>query len=318
MIPTCMNIDFDKIYPDPDSGQLAAAFFNRLWLKVHVYNFSIIITFYGAHRTGKSLTAVSFSHILDPTFDDNLEMRVCYRSKAILEAFKDIRSQGIHGAAVIIDEAGSGDVSSQRWYEEASKIVSAELQSVGYLNPIIFFVTQDFSFINKTARKLTQGVFGVTRRSNNYSNIKPFWISNDPWSSKIYHKYPVFCYTRSDVPSNIYKINSIKIGLPPSDIKDRYEKFSQAFKDSLLEEGIRSLSKIDDEGKEKKSDIHVIEEAINKILDNPRPFKSTKSKKDDPKLDVAIIQFEFDVSYHKARMIRRIAEIKLKESGYVL
>jgi hypothetical protein len=321
MIPQYLDMDFDKIYPEPDNDQLAASFFNRLYQKIHMYNFSVLITYYGPHRVGKSLAAVSFSYILDPTFEENLEHRILYKSKQMLEAFSEVRKKNIKGAAFVIDEAGSSDVSSQRWYEEAAKIVSAELQSIGYLNPIIFFVTQDFSFINKTARKLSQGVFKVTRANNQYSEIKPFWISNDPWTSKTYRKYPVFCYERSDVPSNIYKINCIKLGLPPDDIRQRYDQHSQTFKDQLLEDGILEMTALEDSKASitnQYKSMKEVDKVVDLILKDPESYKGRRATHDKPILDHSLIQYGFKISYHNARIAKRIAEKKLREMDYVL
>ena len=218
---TFFSIDFEKAYPKPTPKRIAEAYFNRIWRKLHIENFSFLIVFYGLHRVGKSMSAGSFAYILDPTFEKNLETRVIYSSKDLITTFKNIRKQKLRGAAVIVDEAGAGDFSSQRWYEDMAKIVSANLQSIGYLNPAIFFVTQNFSFINSTARKLSNGVFEVTRHNNKYSNIKPFWIENNPWMSGYYRKYPLFCENRNGIASNIYKVKKIKISMPPSNIRKR-------------------------------------------------------------------------------------------------
>jgi hypothetical protein len=316
MLPTFLDIDYKTIYPEPDNDQLAASFFNRLWCKIHVYNFSILITFYGKHRTGKSLAAETFAYILDPTFEDNLEKRTVYGSKDMLASFKDVKDKKIKGAAFVIDEAGSSDVSSQRWYEESAKIVSAELQSIGYLNPIILFVTQDFGFINRTARKLTQGVFEVDRSNNEYTTVKPFWITNNPWTTQTYHKYPVFCYTRSNVPSNVYKLNAIKLGLPPSHIMNRYIVHSQAFKDKLLEDSILDVQQLEDTKQKTRKefqDMAQINNIVDIVVKDPMKYKLPSSKPRQPKLDRTTIQYDFNISQNKASIVKKIVERKLKE-----
>jgi len=230
------EIDYEKAYPQPTPERIAQAFFNRMWRKLHVENFSYLILLYGLHRVGKSEAAASIAHIIDETFEKDLETRVVYNSRDLLKAFKDIRELGKKGCAIVVDECGSGDLSAQRWYEDMAKLVSANLQASGYLNPLILFVTQQYSFVNSTVRKLSSGVFEVERKSNRYSTIKPFWVQSNPWMTGSYRKYPIFCENRNGIPSNVYKINRIKIVRPPIEIRKRYIEHSQNYKDKFLYE----------------------------------------------------------------------------------
>lgn len=307
------EIDFDSIYPPPTPKSLADAFFNRLWRKLHVDNFSLLITFYGRHRVGKSLAAVDFAYILDETFEDNLETRVVYNGTGLIQAFKQIREKKIKGAGVIVDEAGSGELASQRWYEDAAKIISAELQAVGYLNPFIGFVTQSFSFINSTARKLSQGVFEVDRTNNKYSTIKPFWIENSPWTTNSYKKYPIFCEKRNHVVSNVYKINCIKLGLTPELIRQRYINHSQAYKDQLLVQSEEDMQLLDSMKQQKKVLVSGIDALVVKVTKNPSDYLS-KSRKDglDKFLNKDIIRHRHpELSDREARLVKALAEKNL-------
>ena len=273
------DLDFDVIYPTPSSEVMAWAYFNRLYRKLHVENFSLLITFYGRHRTGKSLSATDFGYVLDPTFLPHLEDRVVYTSQALMKAFREIRVNRIKGGAVIVDEAGTGDLSNQRWYEEVAKIVSAELQAVGYLNPFIGFVTQSFSFINTTARKLSQGVFEVKRTNMEYANIKPFWIENNPWISGFYRKYPIFCENHEKVASNIYKINNLKLPLPPKEVKERYDNHSQAYKDKLLMDSEEEIALVQFDKDSKKAYVSGIDAVVEEVFRNYNDYTSVSSKK---------------------------------------
>lgn len=309
------DIDFDSIYPRPTPERVAIAFMNRLWCKLHKYNFSLLITFYGPHRTGKSLTAVDFAYILDETFEDNLEDRVVYDGKGLVTAFKTIRKNKIKGGAVIVDEAGSGELSSSRWYEEAAKIINAELQAVGYLNPFVGFVTQSFSFINTTARRLSQGVFRVKRTNNEYAMIKPFWISDNPWSSGVYHKYPIFCESHNNVVSNIFKINRIKIGLPPEHILRRYQKHSQTFKDKLLVQSEEDMEMLDTLRQQKKASVSSTESIAREVFDNIDDYLvEDKKHKDSHKIiSMELIRHHHEVSFSDAKLIRTLVEHRLNK-----
>jgi hypothetical protein len=303
------SVDLEKVYSQPTPDRLAKAYFNRLWRKLHIENFSLLIVFYGKHRVGKSLSAVDFCYILDETFEANMESRIVYTSRGLIQAFKDIKTLGIKGGGIVVDEAGSGDLSNMRWYEELAKVVSAELQAVGYLNPLICFVTQNFSFINTTARKLSQGVFEVNRTNNLYSTIKPFWIENNPWITGFYRKYPIFCESRGNVASNVYKINKIKIGLPPKEILERYKNHSQAFKDQLLISSEESVNMAEFSKTRKRTLVAGIEEIVKEVVSNADEYKSYSKKKGIATyLNENIIQHRHNLSMKEAKLVKALSE----------
>jgi hypothetical protein len=311
------EIDFDRIYPSPTAEVMSWAYFNRLYRKLHVENFSLLITFYGRHRTGKSLSAADFGHILDPTFLPNLEKRVVYTSQALLQAFRDIRQKRIKGGAVIVDEAGTGDLSNQRWYEQVAKIVSAELQAVGYLNPFIGFVTQSFSFINTTARKLSQGVFEVNRTNNEYCTIKPFWIENNPWVSGFYRKYPIFCENHAGVASNIYKINCIKMGIAPSELLERYIAHSQAYKDKLLVDSEEEINLVEFDKTSKKAYVSGIDAIVEEVVTNYYDYTSLSQKKGTVTfLNPDLIRHAHEaLSVKDSKLVKALAEKRLNKQA---
>lgn len=303
------STDFEKTFPTPTPTRMAESYFNRLWRKLHVENFSLLLIFYGKHRVGKSLSAVDFCYILDETFEENMEKRIVYTSKDLIQAFKDIKANGIKGGGIVVDEAGSGDLSNMRWYEELAKVVSAELQAVGYLNPLICFVTQNFSFINTTARKLSQGVFEVDRTNMLYSKIKPFWIENSPWVTGFYRKYPIFCESRGGVASNVYKINKIKIGLPPRSILDRYIAHSQAFKDQLLLNSEESVEMAEFDKTKKRTLVSGIEAIVKEVLVNSDDYMSYSKKKGSATfLNENIIQHRHGISLKEAKLVKALSE----------
>ena len=302
-----LKLDIDRFYPEPTNEQFILAYFNRLYMRLHVYNFSLLLVWYGPHRSGKSLSAVAFSTILDPTFEDHMEERIVYSTTELKAQSRHIRDKGIKGAAIIYDEAGSGDLSNQRWYEEKAKKMNAVLQSIGYLNPFINFVTQDFFFINSQARRLSQGIMECKRRNNEWANIRTFWISNDPWTTKLYHRYPIFVESvNNDAISNIYKIGRIKIGMLLKDeLLLKYDEISKAFKNKLLDETENETENNNGgQGSQKDYvDISKITDIINDIISNPDPVMS-KVYRGVPIINKALVQAEYKVPYHIAGAIK--------------
>ena len=311
---TYFNIDYEKAYPKPTPERIAEAFFNRMWRKLHVENFSYLIVLYGLHRVGKSEAAVSIAHILDETFEENLESRVVYNSRELLNTFKDIRVLGEKGCAVVVDEAGSGDIAATRWYEDMAKIVSAQLQAVGWLNPLILFVTQNYSFINSTARKLSSGVFEVERKNNRYSTIKPFWVQSNPWMTGSYRKYPIFCEERNGILSNVYKVNRIKIVRPPLEIRKRYENHSQAYKDKFLHESEEEIALMDSVKSQKNLLVSGIEDIAGKVFSDTDKYRSYKKNKTVGVINEDLIRHEFNLTNRDARLVKLLVEKKIAKS----
>jgi len=305
------TIDYEKAYPKPTPVRIALAFFNLMWRKLHVENFSYLLVFYGLHRVGKSLAAVSFAYILDETFADNLETRVVYNSKDLLKAFKELKDKNIKGGAIIVDEAGSGDLSSQRWYEDMAKLVSANLQAIGHLNPLVIFVSQNFSFINSTARKLSSGVFEVTRKSNRHSTIKPFWIYSSPWTTNNYRKYPVFCENRNGIPSNVFKINKINISMPPLEIRQRYIAHSQAFKNKFLHDSEKEIELMDQVKTQKNLMVSGIEDIAKKVYEDADKYRGFKKNKEAGTINENLIKHEHNLTNRDAKLVKLLVEKKL-------
>lgn len=310
------SIDYDLAYPIPTPERMAEAYLSRIYHSLHYDNMSYLMIFYGKHRAGKSLCSVSFCHIIDPTFEPNLEARIVYSSKGLINAFKVIREQNIHGAGIIVDEAGTGDLSSQRWYEDISKIMMANLQAVGYLNPFLCFVTQNFSFINSVARKLSQGVFEVERTNKAYATVKPFWITNSPWLTGFYRRYPIFCENRNGIASNIYKLSRIKIGLPPQRIVDRYVAHSQAYKDNLLKESEEDVRMGELAKTREKMVVSGIDAIAEEVYRNAKDYKVGSRKQSGLILiDENLIRHRHNVSVADSKLIRTLVEQKEQASG---
>ncbi len=314
MISKFFDLDYEQIYPTPTPQRMAEAFFNRIYIKLHVENFSFLIVFYGRHRTGKSLGAVTFCYVLDETFEQNLETRVVYSSRALINAFKEIRKNKIKGAGIIVDEAGTGDLSSQRWYEDMAKLVSANLQAVGYLNPFVCFVTPNFSFINNVARKLSQGVFEVTRSHMKYATIKPFWIENSPWQTGMYRKYPLFCENHNGIASSIYKLNQIRIGLPPDRVMKRYMDHSQAYKDNFLSESEEQIASTEFTKNMKTSFVSTINSIADEVYENIDDYKGFGSGRNKETISQHIIRLKHNLSQSDAKTVRLLVTKRLGES----
>lgn len=295
-----------------DSAALAEAYLRNIYRMVHHRHFSYLGIFTGEHRVGKSLGAVSFSYLLDKTFEDNFEDRVVYYPNEFMDAICKIAEQKIKGGAIVWDEAqikhGSRD-----WYTSVNKAINTAIQSFGYLNPIVFYVTQDPSFIDSQPRKLFRSFYEVKRTNNKYSTILPFNIEYNRRTGKPYYVYPRFYDWHSGTIGTKLKMHVIKLMKQPKELNKRYEKHSEVFKDKLLKrtrDMTRSLlqKELEQTGKREYD-----EEAILKSLmdEKENPIFLTRDGRFRPEM----IASEFSVPHSYARVLKIKADQRLKELG---
>jgi len=309
------DLDFDSIYPEINAERFGLCFFNKLWRRINKNNFSLLMSFYGSHRAGKSLSACAFADILDPNFADELEQRVCYTTSDLLHTFSDIKRRNLHGSAVIVDEAGSGALSSSRWMEETSKIVSAELQACGWLNLAIFFITQNFQFLNTTARRLSQACCEVSRTHDEYCVIKVLWLNNSPWQQGMPKRhFPIFCERYEDgVSGPVYKINRLLMHMPRKDIVTRYEKHSREWKEKLLEDSALEVDLIDFDKKKKQAGAMDLNSIVKDVMKRKDEFQTVSRKKGVSSFyNKDLIRHVYKTSERESRIIKALAEQQSK------
>ena len=104
IMPTPMLEQEKQITVDLNS-RIGLGYLRSLWREIHINKKSILASFDGRHRSGKSLTATTWGALLDPTFYPNMENRIVHDAESFLEVYRsEIAKKGIKGAVVIIDE----------------------------------------------------------------------------------------------------------------------------------------------------------------------------------------------------------------------
>ena len=277
-------------------------YLSSIYNKIHQNNFNYLGMFVGKHRVGKSLSAVTFASILDKTFERYFEERVVYYPEEFMFALKRIAKLNIVGGAVIWDEAGVG-LPAREWYDISNKAINYAIQVFGYLKPIVFFVSQDISYIDKQPRKLFHAFYEVYRPGSTHSTIKCFNIEYD----KKRERTPYFIYPRVHIkhgPSFILK--KIKLYMPPKELIERYENHSKPFKDKIMKQ-MSDRTKKFEAGEIKKRD-YTVSEIVEEVLRNYPYYESKSSKKDNPILDATAIKYEFKIPGEMAKFIKNRCE----------
>lgn len=303
-----LNTNLDYL-SDIDMKDLTTLYFRNIYKRIHKYKFNFLGMLTGKHRVGKSLTSLCMSYILDPTFMENLEERVVYFPNDFMRALEVIKKKRIIGGAIIWDEAGVG-MPAREWYDTSNKSISYTLQVFGRYRPIVYFVTQDMSYLDSQARKLFHAFYEMNRIDNKYAIAKPFDVKYNKRSGKVYYVYPRFHLKNEDAYGTKVIVRKMKIARPIKELEDRYEMHSKIFKDKIVEQ-MKERSEKFQSGKvdAKRMTFQEVVESLVADKENLL-YLSKRSKPDNVIFDKDAIRHEFDIPDSTARHVKRLAEIK--------
>jgi hypothetical protein len=281
---------------------LALAYLISVRRKVVETRFSNLMSWDGRHRSGKSVTAMSFSWLWDSTFQKDFENRIIVDPEDLLKtidsAGKNFKLTGQIGVAMVIDEAGN-TLSSSEWYEKWAKTINKLVQMFGYLCPQISFVAPVSDYVNSSLRKMFNTHYSMNRFSNDYSICKPY---NLHYNSVTGHKYPKQPIIRVDGLKT--KIRSLKIYGVSSEIIERYSTLEPILKDKLLQDHLQSAY-----AREEEAENEDPQNIIKQILEKYKFFLNKKGNG----LDKDIIAYHFSLKGKKASYILRLAEKELED-----
>lgn len=309
MIESPINND-PYYYRAPNPYGIAEAYLRDTFTSVHTKKFSYLATLTGGHRVGKSVGAVTFADILDPTFNDAMEERTVYEADEFSEAVEIIRRDHIIGGAIVWDESNLG-LSSRNWYSVSNKHINFTIQAFGFLRPMVFFVTQDVTFIDSQPRKLFHDFLEVKRSDNTCSKIYPFDIKINKRTGKMYYTYPRFHSLYKGGQGARLILKPLKLMKPPKKLTDRYEKHSRIRKERLMKQNEDIIKAMKNQGDERVKRERLSEEEI---------IQHCLAEKDNP---IFINKFgeyrhetiaqEFKIPFRYAKRIKLMCDVKLKQ-----
>jgi hypothetical protein len=306
-----LNTDLD-FFQNLDPKLIATLYLRHIYRRIHNYKFNFLGMITGKHRTGKSLTSLSFAHCLDPTFDKNLEDRVVYYPNDFMTALQKIKMQGIVGGAIIWDEAGVG-IPAREWYDISNKSISMTLQVFGRYRPIVFFVTPDVSYIDSQARKLFHGFYELSRFKTEYATARCFDVRYNKRNGKVYYVYSRFHMKYDGAYGTELILKKLHLKPPLAELEDKYEIHSKIFKDRILEQMKERTTKFDEGNVNVKK---LTMDEIVKILvekKNDSRFLAKRSTPENIQFDNNTIRFEFDIPAGVASHIKRKAEFEVNK-----
>lgn len=300
-----------QYFGKPNHQGIAEAYLRDIYRGVHIKKFSFLATVTGRHRVGKSVTAVALADLLDPTFKKNLEKRVVYTPYEFSQAIQDLANSTpkVIGGCVVWDEANLG-LSSRDWYTQANKHINFTVQAFGFLRPIILFVTQDVTFIDSQPRKLFHAFMEVNRTNNQYCNIRPFFVSINKRSGKMFYSYPRMKMGADRGGGRVIKMKPLRLLQPPKDLLDRYDTHSVKRKSTLMRENAEVIQHMRKKAKEENKQEYLSDDEIvdHCIAERNNPvFINSKGQFNDN-----TISEEFGVTIKKARYLKARADAQLK------
>ena len=295
------------IEPDISPERLTHLYLKTIYDTTHRVGLSWLGVSVGRHRAGKSIGTISSATVIDRTFLDWFEKRVVYYPKDFMRAIRDIRKREIIGGAVVWDEAGVG-LPARDWYDVSNKAVNFALQVAGYLRPVIFFVTQDFTYIDSQARKLIQHFWEFHRSTVDYSIVKPYLLVHNRKTGEIQYVYPriVLRYEGTAKLGPKYILTRIKLYRPPQDLIERYILHSEPWKDKIMKQAEDKAKEFEEGDLEKKE--WTTSQIIDYLIKHWRAYQSPRSRPDRPRLDPYLIKADFSIPLNLARAIKARVE----------
>ena len=268
--------DFDLAkYGYTQQDVLGIAYLKHLRDQVVVNDFSLIASFDGRHRSGKSVTVATISCLIDPTFWDNFNSRIVTTPDQFLRVIKSFGDNDIHGGVIQIDEAGI-TLSGADFYERWMKNVVDAVQMFGYLNPIVFFVAPIKDFINAPLRKMFHIYFNVRRYSDGCAYVIPYHLNYSGTYSKTFYRKPVVRFA-----GRKFHLRKLKMPKPPDFIVKRYKELEKLNKSRILEGLVKNMGYLQTRDTSRKLSE---DEILECILNTPELYEAKSSKPEDLKL----------------------------------
>lgn len=282
---------------------VALAFIRSIRNSVHIVGKGFIGSWEGPWRSGKSTSAITFSWLIDKTFEKNFENRIIHTPDNFTEYIAKVEKlytyEHVIGTACVIDEAGN-TMASHEWHSRWSITINKVLQSIGLYKPILSFVAPHKDNVNSGVRKLVNTHFTVKRNNPEFATIKPYELHYNSLAGKTWPRFP-----RINFLGERLILRSIRMKGIPSEIKMLYDQLEPLRKKNLVGDNIEALQEKEDV-KEQNMDR---EKMVNQIVDNYGFYML----KNGSGLDVDIIRYQFTISNRFAKFILKMAEAKLME-----
>jgi hypothetical protein len=268
----------------------------KMWKRMNVDNEHFMGAVVGREGSGKSHSAISLAHTVDPSFtaDD-----VFFDPQDLLEAF-DSDAYG-PGNVIILDEAGVG-LGNRSWYDKEQILLNQTLQTVRDDNMGVLFTLPRLEELDsQTIGRLHAFVEMLeTYPDDGWALSK--WKNIDLTRDGRGQDYKR--YTRLRVEGVNKRITRFAVSAPPDDLVAAYEQRKESFKEDLYEDAIAAYDDEDD-GDEAASPKEVAEEIVAGDISE---YTSEHGGNGRTYVDHELIRSDFGLSHRDAKAAKKIVE----------
>lgn len=194
---------------------------------------NFICLLYGATGSGKSWTALSIAHQLNPDFNPN---RIIFGLKGLMELINS-EDKFPEGTCFVWDEFQIG-ASNRDWQSLANKLLNQLLSTFRHKRYILLITCPYADFLDSHARKLLHAEFEITGidYAQGKTKVKPMLLQYNSRMRKWYYKYLRVATGRGASPVKLWKV-----GKAPQWLLEEYEikktsftaKLNQSIEDQL-------------------------------------------------------------------------------------
>lgn len=297
-----MLLKTDIQVPELDPYEVANHYITSLYNQVWNLKYNLTGMTVGRPQAGKSMGTGTMGLLLDPLFWDNLEKMVVYDAKSFMTALNFVIKHKEFGRFIMWDEAGVG-MPARQWYDISNRAISFAIQVAGVFRPIVWFVTQDMTYIDSQPRKLINTFFDISRSTNKYSLARVYNLTVNRKTGKMYFKYPRMI-TKEKMHLKINK--GIKITKPPKEFITRYLEHSKPFKERITTMMEQRADEFEAGKIDKKE--YSVAEIIQSVLDHKETYEGTTSDYGNRKFSSALIRHDFGLPTNLSTVIKLRAE----------
>lgn len=288
--------------PEIDPYEVANNYLTSIYNQIMTLKYNHTGMVVGRPQAGKSMDTGTIGCLLDKTFWDDLEKRVVYDARGFMGALTTIIKSKQLGRFIMWDEAGVG-MPARQWYDISNRAISFAIQVAGVFRPIIYFVTQDVTYIDSQPRKLINSFWEVTRSTNQYSEMRVYNIQINRKKGTMYFKNPMMI---SSEGLHLKIAEPIRIMKPPKEFINKYLEHSKPFKENITQIMEQRTDDFSSGLVAKKE--YSVAEIIQTVMDNMETYESTTSEMGKRRFNRDLIAHDFQIPANLGNVIKLRSE----------
>ena len=276
--------------------------YREIWSNINKKKRNSMICVVGSVGTGKSYVALRMAEHLDPTFTaETLRERVVTTPEEFMGLISRTAGKLKKGSVIVIDEA-STQMYNRKWQSVNNIAINFILTTFRNKRLICIFTLPYMTFLDAHVRKMFD--YYVETKKIDFKKketmAKVFELSYD----KMKGSEPYKRYLRKKDEYGVYQpIKKNYFGKPSKEIVDAYEAYATEFKNTILDNAMKSVKK--EHEKEDKIDFDP-SDAVDAVVNDLAKY--TKLWRGQPHLNLNKIMIDFDLGYRRAEKVRTIVK----------